>query len=235
MTELVQHRVDAGVATITLDDGKVNALSPAMLTAIGAALDAAEHDDATSAVVLTGRERVFSAGFDLDVLRGGGEAMVAMNRQGFDLSHRLLSFPKPVVIACNGHAMAMGSFLLLSADYRIGVAGADHRIVANEVAIGIVMPEAAIELCRHRLIPAAFERAVGQSELFHPDDAVATGWLDATVPAAQLAAAATERAAALGSLDARAYAGTKARTRGPMLARYRAAIEADEAALRAFL
>ena len=147
----------------------------------------------------------------------------------------MLAFPKPVVIACNGHTMAMGSFLLLSADYRIGVAGAAHRIVANEVAIGIVMPEAAIELCRQRLAPAALERAVGQSELFHPDDAVAAGWLDSTVPADQLVAAATERAATLGALDARAYAGTKARVRGAMLERYRAAIDADEAALRSLL
>jgi enoyl-CoA hydratase len=131
--------------------------------------------------------------------------------------------------------MAMGSFLLLSADYRIGVAGATHRIVANEVAIGIVMPEAAIELCRQRLTPAALERAVGQSELFHPDDAVAAGWLDATVPPDRLAGAAAERAATLGALDSRAYAGTKARSRRPMLDRYRAAIDADEASLRAML
>src|SRR5215468_1327693 len=136
-----------GVATITMDDGKVNALSPHMLGELNAALDQAEADEA--AVVLTGRSGVFSAGFDLTVLR---------------------AFPAPVLAACSGHAVAMGAFLLLAADYRIGVAG-PFRITANEVAIGVTMPQAAIELCQARLAPAAFSRAVMLAEVFSPEDA----------------------------------------------------------------
>jgi len=232
VNDLVNSRLDDAVVTIEMDDGKANALSPAMLSALDAALDAAEADDAVSAVVLTGRAQVFSAGFDLNILRGAGEPMVAMFLQGFELAARMLAFPKPIVIASNGHAMAMGSFLLLAGDYRLGVTGAEHRIVANEVTLGIVMPYTAIEICRGRLPVPTFDRAVAQAELFHPDGAVAAGWLDATVDERELAAAAVAKAAALGALDRAAFAGTKLRTRDGLLRTVRAAIDADAVDLR---
>src|SRR5687768_11666907 len=112
MDDLVTCRIDAGIATITFDDGKMNVMSPRMLAAISSALDLAEKDGAV--VVLTGREGVFSAGFDLKVLRGGKLDAFTMLRDGFALAERVLSFPRPVIAACNGHAIAMGAFLLLS-------------------------------------------------------------------------------------------------------------------------
>ena len=124
MTELVSYQLQDSVAVVTLDDGKVNALSRQMLTDIDGALDRAVADGAI--VVLTGRPGVFSAGFDLRVLRAGGEEALAMVRAGFELAARVLSFPRPVVIACNGHAIAMGAFLLLSGDYRVGAAGLER-------------------------------------------------------------------------------------------------------------
>ncbi|HEY6177650.1 MAG TPA: crotonase/enoyl-CoA hydratase family protein, partial [Kofleriaceae bacterium] len=151
MEPLVSYRLEQSIATITLDDGKVNALSPAMQSQINGALDQAVADRAT--VVLTGRPGVWTAGFDLGVLRAGGPAGLGMVRSGFALAERLLTFPHPVVVACGGHAVAMGVFLLLSADYRIGAAG-PFRITANEVAIGLTMPRAAIAICRQRLAPA---------------------------------------------------------------------------------
>ena len=114
MDALVSYRLDQSIATITLDDGKVNALSPAMQSQINGALDQAVADRAT--VVLTGRPGVWTAGFDLGVLRAGGPAALGMVRSGFALAERLLTFPHPVVVACSGHAVSMGVFLLLSAD-----------------------------------------------------------------------------------------------------------------------
>src|SRR5579875_2895763 len=127
MGTLVTYRLHDAVATITLDDGKVNVLSLAMLTELGAALDRAEADRAL--VVLTGREGVFSAGFDLAVLRAGGTEAADLLRAGFDLAARLLAFPAPVLVACTGHAVAMGVFLALSGDYRIGARG-PYKITA---------------------------------------------------------------------------------------------------------
>jgi enoyl-CoA hydratase len=222
----VSYQRRESVATITMDDGKVNALSLDMLEQVGGALDRATADRA--AVLLTGRPGIFSAGFDLDVLRGGGKDALAMVKSGFELAERILSFPTPVVIACPGHAIAMGSFLVLSADYRIGVSGT-FRLTANEVAIGITMPRAAIEICRQRLTPAAFNRAVVLADVFSPDEAVAAGFLDRLVPPPELSEASLAVAERLAALDGDAHRSTKLRARAGALRDLRAAIERDDA------
>ncbi|MGJ8670169.1 MAG: crotonase/enoyl-CoA hydratase family protein, partial [Oceanococcus sp.] len=158
MTEtLVDYSLENGIATIRLDDGKRNALSPAMFAAINKALDRAEADQAI--VILTGREEVFSAGFDLKVMRGGGLNALRMLHAGYSLTARLLAFPFPVIAACNGHVLAMGVFMMLSCDYVIGTEG-DYKVSANEVALGLTMPRVAAAMLRHRLNPDAFQRAV---------------------------------------------------------------------------
>jgi len=232
MGALVSYRLCDSVATITMDDGKVNVLSQAMLTELGAAVGRAEADRAV--VVLTGREGVFSAGFDLPVLRAGGTEAADLMRAGFDLAARLLALPTPVLVACGGHAVAMGAFLVLSGDYRIGASGG-YKITANEVAIGITMPRAAVEICRQRLTPAALNRAVVLAEVFPPDNAIAAGFLDRVVPAAELAQAAAAAAAKLASLDREAHAATKQRARQLLGHALRDAIDADDAEFRARL
>src|SRR6185436_15060577 len=193
-----------------MDDGKVNALSLDMFGELGAAFDRAKADRA--AVLLCGREGVFSAGFDLRVLRAGGADATAMVRTGFELAERILAFPAPVVIACTGHAIAMGVFLVLSGDYRVGTAGR-HRIGANEVAIGLTMPFFAIEMCRQRLAPAHFHRAVINAEMYAPEDAVAAGFLDRVVLASELRDVARAAAAQLAKLDRDVHTATKLRAR----------------------
>jgi enoyl-CoA hydratase len=227
MDQLVSYaRPSDAVALITLDDGKRNALSPNMLEQIGGALDRAEADGAV--VLLTGRAGTFSAGFDLSVLRGGGPDAAAMVRAGFELSLRMLEFRTPIVISCPGHALAMGSFLLLSADYRIGALG-PYKIGAHEVAIGMTMPWVAIELSRQRLAPAHFHRALINAEIYPPQDAVGSGFLDRAVPEDELADAALDIAAGLAKLDMPAHRATKLRVRQSGLAAMRAGLESDAA------
>jgi enoyl-CoA hydratase len=226
MGTLVSYRLDDGIATITMDDRKVNVLSRAMLTELNAALDRATADGAV--VVLSGRDGVFSAGFDLDVLQAGGADALSMLRAGFELSARILAFAAPVVIACTGHAVAMGVFLLLSGDYRVGVSG-PYKITANEVAIGLTMPRAAVEICRQRLSPAPFNRAVILAEAFSPDDAVPAGFFDRVASASELSIVAHDAAAKLAQLDRAAHAATKLRARDGALRAIRDSIAADQA------
>jgi enoyl-CoA hydratase len=229
MDPLVEYRLDGRVAVITMDDGKVNALSGRMLGELDAALDRAAADGGV--VLLTGRPGVFSAGFDLPSLGAGGTEASAMVRAGFELAARLLSFPTPVIVACSGHAVAMGVFLVLSADYRVGAAG-PYKLQANEVAIGLTLPGAAIEILRQRLSPAHFTRAALLAEAYTPDTAVEAGILDRVVPADELVAstlAVAERAAAL---DVDAHAASKQRARSATLDAIRTAIDADAQALR---
>ncbi|MGO9030038.1 MAG: crotonase/enoyl-CoA hydratase family protein [Acidimicrobiales bacterium] len=232
MSTPVTYQLDGSIATITMDDGKVNALSLQMLSELDGALDQARSDGAV--VVFTGRPGVFSAGFDLAVLTGGGPESADMLRGGFELAERLLSFPTPVVVACSGHALAMGSFLLVSADFRIGVAG-DRKIGANEVAIGLTMPRTAVELCRQRLATPYLNRAVANAEIFSPEEAVTAGFLDRVVPPSELHHEARTAAVALAQLNLDAHAATKLRLRGHVLAAVRLAIEADDIDVRAML
>jgi enoyl-CoA hydratase len=230
MGTLVTYRLEGSAASITMDDGKANVLSLPMQAELNAALDQAEAENAV--VMLSGRDGMFSAGFDLAVLRAGGDDAAAMLHGGFELAVRLLAFPTPVLIECTGHAIAMGVFLLLSGDYRVGADG-PYKVVANEVAMGLTMPWAAIEICRQRLTPAHFHRVVSLSELYTPEGAVDAGILDRAVPPTELGDVARGTAETLAALDMRAHAATKLRVRKQALEAIRAAIDVDDAAFRA--
>src|ERR1700754_180695 len=171
MTSSVSYELTESVATITLDDGKVNVLGPDMQSSINEALDRAEKDSA-KAVVIAGNQRVFSGGFDLAVFQSGDpKAALGMLAGGFELSMRCLTFPAPVIMAATGPAIAMGSFLLLSGDHRVGQP--KSRCQAIEVAIGMTIPISAIEIMRARLTPAAFQRGTSLAATFVGDQVLA--------------------------------------------------------------
>jgi enoyl-CoA hydratase len=224
MSDLLAYERDDRIARITLDDGKVNALSIPMLHELHAALDQAEADSAI--VVLGGREGYLSAGFDLGVFRDEPECLPEMLRLGATLCERLLGFPTPVLVASSGHAIAAGSFLLLSADARIGVEG-PFKIGLNEVRIGLTMPLFVIELARHRLAPAHFDRAVISAAMYEPAGAVTAGFLDLAVRAGDFDEAVAAGAAELAGLNPEAHAATKLRARARALMALREAIETE--------
>jgi enoyl-CoA hydratase len=225
MTRLVSYelRSDTGVALLTMDDGKVNAMSTPMLKALHAAFDRAEADGAV--VLLTGRPGIFSAGFDMKVFPLGPEPTLEMMRLGATLAERVLSFPFPVVTACNGHAYPMGAFLMLAADRRVGCRG-PYRIGLNEVAISMTLPLFAIEIARQRLAPAYFHRCV-TGDLYAPDEAVVAGFLDEVVAPEDLAARSLTIAEGLAEIDLASHAATKQRIRASALAALREAIESE--------
>ena len=163
------------VALVRIDDGKVNALNPALLDGLWDALDTAEAH--AGAVVLAGREGVFTAGLDLNVIRTGDRAGIDLLHKGTEIFLRLAEFPRPVVAACTGHALAAGAVLLLCCDLRICSAG-DFKIGLNEVAIGLALPELVVELARARLSPRHFTVACNTAQIYSPAEAVDVGFLD---------------------------------------------------------
>jgi enoyl-CoA hydratase len=222
--ELVQFSLQDKVATIRIDDGKRNALSPQVLREINRAFDRAESAGAT--VIITGRESVFSAGFDLHVMKRGGLNALRMLRAGYGLPARVMAYPYPVIAACNGHSLAMGVFLMLSTDYVIGSRG-DFKIAANEVAIGMTMPRVAAATLRHRLNPAAFQRAVTLSEYFDVESAKDAGFFDELVDSGELMSRAETQARAYNKLDLRAHTASKRRIRAALIRRIRFSIPLD--------
>jgi enoyl-CoA hydratase len=224
MGALVSYRRDELIAVITLDDGKVNALGPAMQKAINDALDRADHDD-VGAVVIAGNERVLSGGFDLKVMNSGQvQPVIEMLRGGFELTYRLLSYPKPVVMACTGHAIAMGALLLCGGDHRVG--GPACNIQLNEVAIGMTMPSAALAVMRLRLTPSAYQQSVGLAKVFFGESATAAGWLDEVVLPDAVLDRAVQAAGEFTALHQPAHAASKLRARAEGLAALRAGIDA---------
>lgn len=230
MTDLVRYEARDAVALITLDDGKANAVSPALVEALNAALDRAERE--AQAVVLAGRAGRFSAGFDLSVMTGGIEAMRALVQGGAEVALRMYSFPRPLVIACTGHALAAGAVFLCSADLRLGAAG-PFKVGLNEVAIQLPLPTFAMELARARLAPRWFTQSVTQARIFDPAGACEAGYLDEVVAAEELLETALQRAAQLAKLPDPAFRLTKERERGAAIAAIRETLVSDIAKLTA--
>ncbi|MBC3376713.1 crotonase/enoyl-CoA hydratase family protein [Pseudomonas sp. SWRI92] len=225
MSDLIAYHLDDGIATLTLNNGKVNAISPDVIVAFNAALDQAVADRAV--VIITGQPGILSGGYDLKVMTAGPKEAVSLVASGSTLARRLLSHPYPVIVACSGHAVAKGAFLLLSADYRIGVEG-PFTIGLNEVQIGMTMHHAGIELARDRLRKSAFHRSVINGEMFNPQSAVDAGFLDKVVSADELQAAALEAARQLKKINMTAHKNTKLKVRKALLETLDSAILLDQ-------
>ena len=225
MSELISYHLEDGIATLTLSNGKVNAISPDVIAAFNAALDQAVTDRAI--VIITGQPGILSGGYDLKVMTAGPKEAVALVTAGSTLARRLLSHPFPVIVACPGHAVAKGAFLLLSADYRIGVDG-PFSIGLNEVQIGMTMHHAGIELARDRLRRSAFHRSVINGEMFDPKSAVDAGFLDKVVSAEELQGAALAAARQLKKINMLAHKNTKLKVRKALLETLDNAIVQDQ-------
>jgi enoyl-CoA hydratase len=225
MGNLVAYTLDDGVATLTLTNGKVNAVSHEVIAEFNAALDQAEQDGAV--VIITGQPGILSGGYDLKVMMKGPQHAIDLVAAGSTLARRMLSHPHPIIVACSGHAVAKGAFLLLSADYRIGVEG-PFSIGLNEVQIGMTMHHVGILLARDRLSNTAFQRSVISAEMFTPATAVDAGFLDRVVAPEQLLSAAMEVAQRLKKLNMGAHKGTKRKARKALLEALDAAIEVDK-------
>jgi enoyl-CoA hydratase len=215
---VVSYELEESVAVVRVDDGKANAISPDLVSAVDRALDRAEKE--ARCVVIAGRPGRFSAGFDLGIMRQGGKAVRAMVTAGAEMAFRLYGFPIPVVMACTGHALAMGAVLLLAADTRLGAKG-DFKIGLNEVAIGMTLPIFAVEFSRDRLSARHLTRAVLESEIYTPATAVEAGFLDRVVAPDALLDEARAEAQRLAELDLKAHHGTKHHLRGEIIRRMR--------------
>ena len=225
MSDLVSYQLDDGIATLTLCNGKVNAISPDVIAAFNSALDQAEQDCAV--VIVTGQPGILSGGYDLKVMMSSRQNALDLVAAGSTLARRMLSHPLPVIIACSGHAVAKGAFILLSADSRVGVDG-PFTIGLNEVQIGMTMHHAGITLARDRLRKTAFQRSVINAEMFDPKGAKEAGFLDQVVMPDELMGTARAMAQQLKKINMKAHAQTKLKVRKELLGELDKAIEIDK-------
>lgn len=203
---LAEYEERDGIAVVRMDDGKANALGHRMLEELEAATTRAI--EGAKALVITGREGRFSAGFDLQEMMAGVDRARALVTRGGELLLRLYTAPLPVVVACSGHALAGGALLVLTADVRVCARG-PFRIGLNEVQIGLPVPILAMELARDRLRPMHLTSSTLFATIHDPDQALAAGWVDEVVEPAATLERALAHAGKLATLNKGPYANTK--------------------------
>lgn len=208
------------VAMVRLQVGKTNAINPAFLEAAGAALDKA----AAAAIVLTGHDRFFCSGLDLETLLQFGRSQMLDFMGHFDrLLLRLFTWPRPVVVAINGHGIAGGCILALACDVRIMARG-DFRAGLNEIEIGLPLTIAALEVARASLPPAHLETMLYGGQLYDPEELNAKGIVDGLANPESILIESLEVAQHLAAKPALAFAQIKASLRRPFADRIEAAI-----------
>lgn len=196
----------AGVAILRMSHGKANALDLELSENLARALD---HAGDAKAIVLTGSGGIFCAGVDLVRLTSGGAEYVRQFLPALDGALRaLFTFPRPVVAAVNGHAIAGGCILAAACDHRV-LARGEGRIGISELLVGVPFPPLALELMRARLPFSAFQEAVLTGRTYPADVALARGFVDELVEAPMLLDRAIEIAAQMGAVPAATFEATK--------------------------
>ncbi|MBI4896831.1 MAG: crotonase/enoyl-CoA hydratase family protein [Actinobacteria bacterium] len=217
-----------GVAWLELDDGGPNALNTEVFEAFFTALDGIEADESVGAVVIAGREGFFSAGMDLKWMqRIDRDELGTIGPNMARLAHRIFIFPKPVIAAVEGHAIAGGAIILLACDRGIGATG-EYKIGLNEVALGIPFGGFALELARAHLVPSAFSAGLLHGSVYRPQRALEVGYLDELAAPGAVRARAGEIAAEAALLSPFAYQMTKQSLRGPMAEEIKRSAESGE-------
>jgi len=219
----MNFEVHNNIATLTFDDGKANVVGHQFLDDINNGLDRAEGEE-LGAVIIRGREGMFSGGFDLGEFQKGPKEGLAMVNRGFDLLTRLYGFPMPTVAACTGHGIAMGAFIIMACDSRVGTAG-PFKMSLPETAIGMALPPILVELATSRIVKQHMTRVILQSEVYSPEAALEAGFIDEVVDAGQLDARTMEIAEKLATLPREQYAANKLSLRALTLQRMRESIE----------
>ena len=223
---------DGQLAEVALERGKVNALNEDVLDELADCLLRLARDPGVRSIVLTGSGKFFSFGFDIPGFLGHTrEAFLAYLRKFAMLYRNLFAYPKPIVAALNGHAVAGGCMLALACDARLMAAG-KGKIALNEIAFGSSLFAGSVEMLRYCVGDRNAERIASSGTMFAPEEALALGLVDRVVPEAELLRAARELARDFGAKDPAAFRSVKALLRGPALDEM---ARREEASLREFV
>ncbi len=213
---MIELETQGSVTVLRMVRGKGNALNLDFLAAIIAALDTIERSPARSAI-LTGQGSAFGAGVDLPAIIDGGESYVrAFVAKMVEAFERLVTFPKPLVAAVNGHAIAGGAIIMLACDQRL-LARGTARIGLTEIQVGVLFPAWALEIARYTTPREHFSTLILTGRTWQPEEAVARGLVDELVDPADLLPRAHAVATEMGLVAPATFAATKLDVRRPMI------------------
>jgi enoyl-CoA hydratase/carnithine racemase len=206
----VGYRIEGSTALVTLDRGAIHAIDPQTITELRELLQQAAGDQEVRALVLTSANHKFlSIGFDLPLLlEMTPEEMQSFFHDFNTLCLKLYTFPKPTVAAITGHATAGGCILALCCDHRI-IAEGRKLMGVNELKIGVPVPFLAQQVLAAVCGEANAMEAVESGELYDPPRLLEMGMVDRAAPLEEVHPLALARAAELGALHPKAFAGSK--------------------------
>ncbi len=230
---MLEVKHDNGIAILHMRHGKANALDTELCVAL---MDALEQSQPTAkALVLTGAGKIFSAGVDLVRLLESDAYRRALLQSLGQLLDRLFFYPRPVVAAINGHAIAGGCILACAADHRVMIQEA-ARIGVPELLVGVPFPALALEIMRATAAPYHLQQLMYRGLTCEPSQALTWGLVDELVDKERVLERALERARELATIPSRSFELTKLQARVPSRERLAspAIQEADAQVLQAW-
>ena len=213
---MIEIQTQSNIATLTLDDGKVNVMDIEWCQLLSARLAELEQDDNVRAVVLTSGQRVFSAGVDLKRVVAEPPSYVQPFIDSLAKCFRdTFIFPKPLIAAINGHAIAGGCIVASCGDFRFATPRA--RIGLPELRLGVPIPAIAIEVMRRVASPVAFQAMLNSGANYRDEQAVEVGLADRIVDGESLIDKAVEHAQKMAAIPEATFRLMKRQIREPSL------------------
>lgn len=229
---MIEREDTKDVVVVRMAYGKANALDYELCNSLVQTFDQLETDD-DRPVIITGSGRIFSAGVDLfRVVNEGEEYLNTFFPVLLDAFARLFDFPRPLVAAINGHAIAGGCVIACACDYRLAAENAG-RIGVPELLVGVPFPTYAMEILRFSIGNAHLQQAVYTGGTFNTEEAMRLGFIDEVADEAELLDLALQHARRFASIPARSYALSKRQLHQPVNSRVAARAPEDDESVRA--
>src|SRR5215813_5619585 len=214
--DLVTSHITDGLSTLMVDRGNVNALNGDVVDQLRTHLKKLETNPKVRAIMLTGAGKFFSFGFDIpEFINFSKEQFIAFLRNFTDLYTYLFLYPKPVVAALNGHAMAGGCMLALACDYRVMIEG-KAKISLNEIGFGSSVFAGSVEMLRFWVGSATASRILYSGAMYTAEEAKHMGLVNKVASETELTLIAAQVANDLGSKHLAAFASIKQLLRRPI-------------------
>jgi 3,2-trans-enoyl-CoA isomerase len=204
------------IATVTLARGKVNALNEPMFREIRTSFQDLEKSDEVRAVILTGRGKFFSFGFDIpELLSYSKDDFIRYLTKFASFCSYLFLFPKPVIAALNGHTIAGGCMIANACDCRIMVSE-KAKIALNEITFGASVFAGSVAILKFCVGSRNAATILYSGAMYSPDEAARLGLVDQIVPAENLMQTAEKAAVDFASKSAAAFSSIKDLLRRPI-------------------
>ena len=206
-----------GIATVTLQRGKVNALNEPMVEEIVDSFKKLATDTEVKSIIFTGSGKFFSFGFDVpEFLRYPKKDFIRFIEMFTNLYTYLFQFPKPIVAALNGHTIAAGCMLATACDFRLMASG-KGKIALNEITFGAPVFAGSAEMLRFWVGSRNAQSILYSGAMYSAEEAFGLGLVDQVSPEDALLDDAVKVAQELAAKDSSAFTIIKKLLRKPVV------------------